>query len=76
MEWMQRFNQSIEYIEEHITEELDYERVAEVAACPSYYHTGISADSVSCIYGWRAAIEIQSGGQSGFPCSGDFLSAG
>ena len=37
MEWMQRFNQSIEYIEEHITEELDYEKVAEVAACPSYY---------------------------------------
>lgn len=37
MEWMQRLNQSIEYIEEHITEELDYERVAQVAGCPSYY---------------------------------------
>ena len=37
MEWMQRFNQSIEYIEEHITEELDYEKVAQVAGCPSYY---------------------------------------
>ena len=30
-------NQSIEYIEEHITEELDYEKIAEVADCPSYY---------------------------------------
>ena len=30
-------NQSIEYIEEHITEELDYEKIAEVAGCPSYY---------------------------------------
>lgn len=30
-------NQSIEYIEQHITEELDYEKVAEVAGCPSYY---------------------------------------
>ncbi|GFI56018.1 transposon Tn10 TetD protein [Clostridiales bacterium] len=37
MEWMQRLNQSIEYIEEHITEELDYEKVAMVAGCPSYY---------------------------------------
>ena len=37
MEWMQRLNQSIEYIEEHITEELDYERVAQVVGCPSYY---------------------------------------
>lgn len=37
MEWMQRLNQSIEYIEQHITEELDYEKVAEVAGCPSYY---------------------------------------
>ena len=27
MEWMQRLNQSIEYIEQHITEELDYEKV-------------------------------------------------
>ena len=37
MEWMKRLNQSIEYIEQHITEELDYEKVAEVAGCPSYY---------------------------------------
>lgn len=37
MEWMQRLNQSIEYMEEHITEELDYEKVAQVANCPSYY---------------------------------------
>lgn len=37
MEWMQRLNQSIGYMEEHITEELDYEKVAQVANCPSYY---------------------------------------
>lgn len=37
MEWMQRLNQSIEYMEEHITEELDYEKVAQMANCPSYY---------------------------------------
>lgn len=37
MKWIQRLNQSIEYIEEHITEELDYEKIAEVAGCPSYY---------------------------------------
>ena len=37
MEWMQRLNQSIEYMEEHITEELDYDKVAQMANCPSYY---------------------------------------
>lgn len=37
MEWTHRLNRSIEYIEAHITEELDYEKVAQVAGCPSYY---------------------------------------
>lgn len=37
MEWMRRLNQSIEYIERHITEELDYGKIAGAAGCPSYY---------------------------------------
>ena len=143
MEWMQRLNQSIEYIEQHITEELDYEKVAKVAGCPSYYFqqmflymtdmtlreyirrrrlslaavelqkdTGrvidiavkygyesptaftrafksfhgivpsvlktenVSPDSVSCIHGRRAAVEIQSGGKGRISDCGCSLSAG
>lgn len=37
MDWMKRLNQSIEYIEQHLTEELDYEKIAGIAGCPSYY---------------------------------------
>lgn len=37
MDWMKRLNRSIEYIEQHLTEELDYEKIAEIAGCPSYY---------------------------------------
>lgn len=37
MDWMKRLNQSIDYIEQHLAEELDYEKIAEIADCPSYY---------------------------------------
>ena len=37
MEWMDRLNQAIQYIEEHITEEIDYEEVAKIAACSAYH---------------------------------------
>lgn len=37
MEWMERFNQAINYIEEHITDEVDYGQVAKVACCSTYH---------------------------------------
>lgn len=37
MEWTERFNKAIGYIEEHITEEIDYGKVAEIACCSSYH---------------------------------------
>ncbi|HHV12584.1 MAG TPA: AraC family transcriptional regulator [Clostridiales bacterium] len=37
MEWIERLNNAINYIEEHITEDLDYEQVAKVACCSTYH---------------------------------------
>lgn len=37
MEWMERLNQSILYIEEHLTSEIDYERLGQIACCSSYH---------------------------------------
>lgn len=37
MDWVDRMNEAIRYIEDHITEKIDYERAAK-AACCSVYH--------------------------------------
>ncbi|MFG6358113.1 MAG: AraC family transcriptional regulator, partial [Acetatifactor sp.] len=37
MEWVHRLNQSMHYIEEHLTDEIDYEQLARIACC-SVYH--------------------------------------
>ena len=37
MEWMQRFNEAIRYLEEHLTEEIDYGRLGKIACCSSYH---------------------------------------
>ncbi|HYH04889.1 MAG TPA: AraC family transcriptional regulator [Bacillota bacterium] len=37
MDWLERMNGAIDYIEEHITEEIDFEKVAQVAWCSMYY---------------------------------------
>lgn len=37
MEWIERLNCAIEYIEEHIQEKIDYEKLAEIANCPVYH---------------------------------------
>lgn len=37
MEWINRFNNAIQYIETHLTEELDYEQLGKVAYCSSYH---------------------------------------
>lgn len=36
MEWIERMNQAVNYIEEHITEELDYAQIAKVACSSTY----------------------------------------
>ncbi|GMQ62076.1 AraC family transcriptional regulator [Vallitalea maricola] len=37
MEWIERLNKAINYIEEHIVEEINYEKVAKVACCTTYH---------------------------------------
>ena len=37
MEWIERLNEAIGYIEEHLTGEIDYERLGQIACCSSYH---------------------------------------
>ena len=37
MNWMERMNAAINYLEEHITEELDFSEVAKAACCSTYH---------------------------------------
>ena len=38
MEWVHRLNQSIRYIEEHLTDEIDYGQLARIACCSTYHY--------------------------------------
>lgn len=37
MEWIEQLNQAINYIEQHITEEIEYEQLAQIACCSTYH---------------------------------------
>lgn len=37
MEWIERLNKAIIYIEEHLTEEVDYEEAGKIACCSAYH---------------------------------------
>lgn len=37
MEWMDRLNQAVQYLEEHLTEEIHYEEAARIACCSTYH---------------------------------------
>ena len=37
MEWIERLNETIAYIEEHLTDEIDYEELAKIAGCSTYH---------------------------------------
>lgn len=37
MEWIERLNDAIGYIEEHLTKEIDYKRLGQIACCSSYH---------------------------------------
>lgn len=38
MEWIERLNNSITYLEAHLTEEIDYEALARIACCSAYHY--------------------------------------
>lgn len=37
MEWIDRLNKAINYIEEHLTDKIDYEELGRIACCSSYH---------------------------------------
>lgn len=37
MEWIERLNDAISYIEEHLTDNIDYEQLGRIACCSSYH---------------------------------------
>ncbi|WP_343209408.1 AraC family transcriptional regulator [Anaerolentibacter hominis] len=37
MEGIERMNRAVAFIEEHLTEKIDYEQLSEIAGCPVYY---------------------------------------
>lgn len=71
MEWVERLNQSMNYIEEHLMEEIDYEQLARIACCSTYhyqrmftYMAGISlAEYIRRRKMSLAAVDLQSGNQ-------------
>lgn len=71
MEWIERLNSVINYIEEHITNELDYEKLAKIACCSTYhfqrmfaYMAGISlSEYIRRRRMSLAAVDLQSGNE-------------
>lgn len=37
MEWIHRLNKTIAYLEEHLTDEINYEQIAQIACCSPYH---------------------------------------
>lgn len=37
MDWMERLNESMKYIEEHLTDEIDYEQLERIACCSAWH---------------------------------------
>lgn len=37
MEWVDRLNESLRYIEEHLADEIDYEQLGKIACCSAYH---------------------------------------
>lgn len=69
MDWVERLNQSVSYIEEHLTGEIDYEQLGRIACCSTYhyqrmftYMAGISlAEYIRKRKMSLAAIDLQGG---------------
>ena len=38
MDWIYRFNESIEYMEQHLANEIDYGELGKIACCSTYHY--------------------------------------
>lgn len=71
MEWVERLNQSMNYIEEHLTDEIDYEQLGRIACCSAYhfqrmftYMAGVTlAEYIRRRRMSLAAVDLQSGNE-------------
>lgn len=69
MEWVERLNQSIDYIEEHLRDDIDYAQLGRIACCSAYHYqrffTYVAGMPLSEYIRRRrmslAAVELQSG---------------
>ena len=69
MEWIQRLNSAITYIEEHLKDEIDYEQLSRIACCSAYhfqrmfsYMAGVPlSEYIRRRKMSRAAADLQSG---------------
>ena len=69
MEWVDRLNETIRYIEEHLTDGTDYDRLAKIACCSAYhyqrmfaYMAGVSlSEYIRRRRMSRAAVDLQAG---------------
>ena len=69
MDWVEGLNQSVRYIEEHLTDEIDSEQLGRIACCSTYhyqrmftYMAGISlAEYIRRRKMSLAAVELQDG---------------
>jgi AraC family transcriptional regulator len=70
MEWVERLNQSVRYIEEHLTEEIDYEQLGRIACCSAYHYQRMFAYMAGVSLGEYirrrkmslAAVDLRGGG--------------
>jgi len=71
MEWVERLNQSVHYIEGHLTEEIDYGQLGKIACCSAYHYQRMFAYMAGVTlseYIRRrkmslAAVDLQNGGK-------------
>ncbi len=44
MEWLERLNKSVDYIENNLADEISYERAAQIACCSTYHYQRMSPE--------------------------------
>ena len=80
MEWIERLNQAINYIEEHLKEDIDYEQLGKIACCSAYhfqrmftYMAGIPlSEYIRRRKMSLAAVELQGGDKKVIDVAGEY----